>query len=161
MSSFDELVPLLRELLPNANVCSGDPSICLRSCVASYLKATQDNADLAIRLNSMEVVEAFVLCCTHLLIDLAHTKSPDGDDRPVFSVCQSQQLTTCVEFIVCLGIYPYLSPGVSAPLEMRLEHANKFICPKPQDCSDRHTKLFGVSAAFDVPSSNRLDFRVL
>ncbi len=105
MPSFDVLIPLLGKVLPNPHTDDPEPSLCLRACVGRYLNALEeDNAapsSFARSLGNIEVVEAHVSCCLHFLTEMAKT-SP-VDDKPVFSVYHTQQLTMCAEFVVALA----------------------------------------------------------
>lgn len=144
MVELKRLIDRLRDLLPNAHTDSADPSLCFRACIGRYLNDLEDNAEIVGTVQHMESSQAYVYCCLHLLESLAKVDVEAGDGKPVFSVFQNQQLSKCLEFIVCLGIYPLLSSGVSMPLHLRLENSDKFICPKLQSTPDRHQRLFEV-----------------
>ncbi|KAL5110321.1 hypothetical protein TcWFU_004893 [Taenia crassiceps] len=105
----------------------------------------------------MEIFQAYVCCCLHVLESLSKVDAGVGDGMPVFSVVQVQQLSKCLEFIVCLGIYPLLSSGVSMPLYLRLENFDKFNCPKLQSAPDRHRRLFEIAKCFDALSCSSVD----
>uniref|UniRef100_A0A5K3EL03 RTP1_C1 domain-containing protein n=1 Tax=Mesocestoides corti TaxID=53468 RepID=A0A5K3EL03_MESCO len=157
MSNLEKLIVNLRDLLPNAHIDDGDPSRCFRACVERYLKGLDDNADLINALDETEIPEAYVLCCLHLLKSMTQINLPADGDKPLFSVHQTQQLSNCLQFVVCLGIYPLLSPGVSVPLHLRLENADKFQCPRLRDMSNRHKKLFEIAECFDALNRSSID----
>ncbi|CDS42947.1 HEAT and Armadillo domain containing protein [Echinococcus multilocularis] len=157
MMELKVLTDRLRDLLPNAYTDSADPSLCFRACVGRYLKDLEDNAELVPTLQNMEVSQAYVQCCLHLLESLAQIDVRVGNGKPVFSVFQNQQLSKCLEFVVCLGIYPLLSPGVSMPLHLRLENFDKFNCPKLQSTPDRHQRLFEIAKCFDALTCSSVD----
>ncbi|VDM17148.1 unnamed protein product [Hydatigera taeniaeformis] len=147
----------LRDLLPNVYSDGADPSLCFRACIERYLKNLEDNSELVQTLQNMESYQAYVYCCLHLLDELTKIDVGAGDGKPVFSIFQTQQLSKCLEFIVCLGIYPLLSSGVSIPLCLRLENYEKFKCPNLQSSPDRHQRLFKIAECFDSLSRSSID----
>ncbi|VDK35883.1 unnamed protein product [Taenia asiatica] len=157
MADLKKLTQRLRDLLPNDHTDSADPSLCFRACIGRYLNDLEDNADLVGTLQNMEISQAYVYCCLHLLESLTKVEIGVGDGKPVFSVFQNQQLAKCLEFIVCLGVYPLLSSGVSMPLHLRLENSDKFNCPKLQSTPDRHQRLFKIAKCFDALSCSSID----
>ncbi|VDL17207.1 unnamed protein product [Hymenolepis diminuta] len=157
MSELGKLMEYLRDILPNKHVDEADPILCLRSCIERYLNRLDDNADLANSLQEKETHEAYVLCCLHLFNSLTHLDASKDNISPLFSVCQSQQITQCFEFVVCLGIYPLLSPGVSMPLELRLDNFDKFKCPSSNNHEVRIQILSQISDCFDCLLNSPID----
>ncbi|KAM7538110.1 hypothetical protein Aperf_G00000063403 [Anoplocephala perfoliata] len=149
MSELSFLIECLRDILPNKYTDSADPVVCFRSCIERYLNRLDENSDLIHSIQNTETHEAYVHCCLHLLNSLARLDAPCDKTKPVFSVYQTQQISKCFEFIVCFGIYPFLSPGVSMPLELRLDNFDKFKCPSSQNAEDRIQMLSQISNCFD------------
>ncbi|BHF70323.1 Transport and Golgi organization protein 6 [Sparganum proliferum] len=115
----------------------------------------EDPSGLASTFVGAEVFDAHVTCCLTLLSNMATSESlaaeaVAGNGKPLFSIYQTQQLSKCLEFVVCLGVYPFLSPGVSAPLELRMEHWEKFALPQRQNAPDKRQKLSQIASCFSA-----------
>ncbi|BHF70312.1 Transport and Golgi organization protein 6 [Sparganum proliferum] len=115
----------------------------------------EDPSGLASTFVGAEVFDAHVTCCHTLLSNMATSESlaaeaVAGNGKPLFSIYQTQQLSKCLEFVVCLGVYPFLSPGVSAPLELRMEHWEKFALPQRQNAPDKRQKLLQIASCFST-----------
>ncbi|VDK30416.1 unnamed protein product [Dibothriocephalus latus] len=153
MSSAHRFANLLNALLPKNFEAVKDPSLCLRDCIQRYMDLMEDPSELASTFVGSEVFDAHVACCLTLLSSMATSQdlgaeAVEGQGKPLFSIYQTQQLSKCVEFVVCLGVYPFLSPGVSAPLEMRMEHWENFALPQRQDEPDKRQKLSKIANCF-------------
>ncbi len=46
---------------------------------------------------------------------------------PLLSISEQKVIKIAIEFVVCLGIYPYLFPGADTLLKLRLKHAEEVI----------------------------------
>ncbi|KAK4474847.1 hypothetical protein MN116_001961 [Schistosoma mekongi] len=140
---FDQL----KSLLPSSDFSDPDPSIRLRIGVEAYLLKSSDES-LLCDVNGIEIHEAFYLCCLHFLYacnDICRNNATNNsDDVPIFSVFQEKQLSTCLQFVVGLGVYPLLDTGVSLPLNMRLENDEKYICPRKERDEERIEKLMKI-----------------
>nr|CDS28793.1 HEAT and Armadillo domain containing protein [Hymenolepis microstoma] len=157
MAELRKLIESLRDILPNKFADEADPILRLRSYIERYLNRLDDNADLANSIQGMETHEAYVLCSLHLLNLLAHLDAPNDKVSPLFSVYQLQQISQCLEFVVCLGVYPLLSPGVSMPLELRLDNFDHFKCPSSKNHEVRIRILSQISNCFDGLLNSRID----
>ncbi|VDL89366.1 unnamed protein product [Schistocephalus solidus] len=182
MTSKERFTNLLNVLLPKNFEAVKDPSLCLRDCIQRYMDSLEDPSGLASTFVGAEIFDAHVACCLTLLSNMGTSEdlaaeAVEGNGKPLFSiyqtkqlskclefvVClgiypflspgvshiyQTEQLSKCLEFVVCLGIYPFLSPGVSASLELRMEHWEKFALPQRQDAPDKREKLSKVANCF-------------
>ncbi len=137
---------VINSLLPCYSDPNWDPSLVRKNCVERYLNKEENNEELAMSINDAEIIDAFVKCCLHLLLSVVNCfATPPTDGLPLLSLHQTKQLGKCLEFIVCLGVYPRLSKGVSAPLETRMESWHRFACPSQIDTPNRHQMLSEVS----------------
>uniref|UniRef100_A0A0X3Q0D7 Transport and Golgi organization protein 6 homolog n=1 Tax=Schistocephalus solidus TaxID=70667 RepID=A0A0X3Q0D7_SCHSO len=153
MTSKERFTNLLNVLLPKNFEAVKDPSLCLRDCIQRYMDSLEDPSGLASTFVGAEIFDAHVACCLTLLSNMGTSEdlaaeAVAGNGKPLFSIYQTEQLSKCLEFVVCLGIYPFLSPGVSAPLELRMEHWEKFALPQRQDAPDKREKLSKVANCF-------------
>lgn len=144
-------VKSLNNILPSNFEMSPDPAVCLHTCLERYLNGLEFvDAELTAALNERELFDAYVTCLLHLLGQELHKQQATSENQagdknlPSLSVYQMQQLTKLMEFVVCLGIYPLLSVGVSAPLDVRMDHADKYACPQLHEAPDRHARLYQV-----------------
>ncbi|KAL7058615.1 hypothetical protein AAHC03_014047 [Spirometra sp. Aus1] len=155
MTSVQHFANLLNSLLPKHFEAVKDPSLCLRDCIQRYMDLVEDPSGLASTFVGAEVFDAHVTCCLALLSNMATSESlaaeaVAGNGKPLFSIYQTQQLSKCLEFVVCLGVYPFLSPGVSAPLELRMEHWEKFALPQRQNAPYKRQKLSQIASCFSA-----------
>lgn len=149
MPELKFLIECLRDILPNKYTDNPDPVFCFRSCIERYLNRLDENSDLINLIQNLETSEAYVHCCLHFFNSLAGLDAPYDKTAPVFSVYQTQQIIQCFEFVVCLGIYPFLSPGVSMPLELRLDNFDKFKYPSSLNAENRVSILSQISNCFE------------
>ncbi|VDO03587.1 unnamed protein product [Rodentolepis nana] len=157
MAELGNLIECLRDILPNNYADEADPILRLRSYIERYLNRLDDNADLANSIQELETHEAYVLCSLHLLDSLARLDAPNAKESPLFSVYQLRQISQCLEFVVCLGIYPLLSSGVSMPLDLRLDNFEKFKCPSSKNHEVRILILSKISNCFDSLLNSPID----
>ncbi|CAH8639165.1 unnamed protein product [Heterobilharzia americana] len=156
MDSLRVLFDRLSHLIPSNNFRDPNPSSRLCEGVESYLGKLGD-ANLMEDLSGLEICESFYMCCIHFLHDCEdlYNKSAVGgnSDIPFFSIFQEKQMCTCLEFVVRLGVYPLLDPGVSLPLEMRLQNIEDFFCPQKAKDDRRVEKLMKVKGAVQLPKA--------
>ncbi|TGZ64487.1 hypothetical protein CRM22_006334 [Opisthorchis felineus] len=139
------VVDLITYLIPQAHSSTSNPSGELASCVQSYTDKADPSGDLSGELSGKEVHEAFCLCCIDYLEKVSRISSELATSGDIlFSVAREQQLRKCLEFLICLGVYPMLDSGVGLPLSMRLDSA-AYNCPNQSRCPDRCTKLLKVA----------------
>ncbi|GAA27667.2 transmembrane and coiled-coil domain-containing protein 7 [Clonorchis sinensis] len=139
------IVDLITYLIPQAHSSTSNPSGELALCVQSYTERADQSGNLSRELSGKDVHEAFCLCCIDYLEKVSRISSElatSGD--LLFSVAREQQLRKCLEFLICLGVYPMLDSGVGLPLSMRLDSA-AYNCPNQSRCPDRCTKLLKVA----------------
>lgn len=138
----------LKSLLPPKNADSIDPGSTLASCIDKYLSVSNPDDDTLNKLLGKEVYEAYCICCLHHLqsyVDL----DASSTEEILLSVSHLEKLKSCVEFLICLGVYPYLDPGVSIPLELRMEAHSCFRLPSVESSVVRELNLLRVSGILD------------
>ncbi|VDP84727.1 unnamed protein product [Echinostoma caproni] len=141
-----QLFDALTALLPPKSVDKTGPNATLASCIEKFLAVSHTNNSLIRTIAGKEVHEAYCTCCLfHLQAYLELDNTIHTEEELLLSVSHLEKLKSCVEFLICLGVYPYLDPGVSIPLELRMEAHSYFQLPPVRSSITREQNLLRVA----------------